>query len=1433
MKITLAFLMAVATARRMDRCTASGDPHYMPFAGKGKKAKYTLMGEGEFTLAKTTDESFHVSACSWDVSKGRDAATTAGKKLTWNRDFQATDSGVTVKVQGVDNNGDWDYTLTVTGMTGQSDVTHNLGVHTAAGSWACDAASKGKMCKKFVTNEDEVEVKLLRKNRKATQGHQLVVKFPKTNRIIQANILSPGHQQHKFGKRTLFNINIKVPNNTGKDMAGLCAESKASVRGAAGTAVLEGLKASALGANKCTKQLADPAPEAIGTDELLFGNGGAVDNEFVNGEIKDNACTAAEAAAAVQECSRVAEDDLLGCVLDQLATCDTEGVADLIQFEQDQADYTCPLNSYISAATWPLVSFEDCTCMWGHTRDDDAETCTPSELPITVEKPDPVQNGACFCDSTAPRHCMHNNDGSCGLPVLVSDGSSACDDPSKAMSAECVCSQGTTDCTGSKYSIEFSTQPSMASPAVAFGQQPIIKLVDSTGAVVKDSKTKVRISIANVQSDECRGCNEQKPCLHDNVGDNTCHAKHELFGDQVCPPGTTECLPKQSTTKLYQNNAEENPNNKDSLFRKTKECRMTHETSDTTFCSGMTPCKHMNDGTCVQKTAFYSQKVEEEPVNTETCRGTAFWRRAVPSPTTGWFFTTDSSCTMKGALGCADDGHSYAMDKWCDHNCHPRYPGQPAFCPASHCTCQVITAPPTPETPDWRCPADRLNDGTCRCTPGTEFCGAIETTLVNGVGAFEHLTIGTEGRYQLLVEVVMPDQNTGSNNVRVTGTTSVFDVVYPKTRGTTCRAQAQWRKPAMYDSKAHGEGKAWFYEDSKKCLTRSNDGTCGTVDNDVEYAMDKWCKANNCAAFTLANHCEFYTPASSTVSSTCASEKYDMFGDCCHANNVDACGVCGGDGSTCKVTSYMAAPVEVTGDIAVIFNAVQADSSCDIKNPCMHLNDGTCLPKTFNSPQLQGENQHCFWDRQATADQQSNWKYGTWDVEGRMSKSILTPIDVAKDPETDLYYPLETGNQDCYCSAGTIDISKKLEVEDKAKEDFVETLKTKVDKIKIEVTDGVNPPEVQLLAASNAATAYNTANCEGQSIALSSIHYNILCGTHWKNSGGIGSCTGRGNLKFTYDSTPKNTCLNDQVRSIMLPPMTTAKLYKHCKAPTASGQVRYPTLENFGITAKCVDVPSSAFDFSNVVLEGNVLQVDAKVVGTEADYFESQCHPYVEKCLEDATCKTALQAAEALVSGSSSDFLAALKDMAPAVANKPFKNLLVCSGLNAFGLEPTTDSLKDIVVDSVPTVSKCKMIRPVQAIQPIIAKRQESVTRFAASFGAESLFGHRRLVGAGTTTAMVQVSTSGNQGAIGAATTSPASAAQFTAGSSAVQGTSSAGGVGAAGTALIAIGCVGVAVAVVAGLATRKKSMDAPKAQISNSNAVTQQASNEDQTDVL
>jgi hypothetical protein len=209
---------------------------------------------------------------------------------------------------------------------------------------------------------------------------------------------------------------------------------------------------------------------------------------------------------------------------------------------------------------------------------------------------------------------------------------------------------------------------------------------------------------------------------------------------------------------LYQRIAGEDSNDELSLERRTKECRTTigmQGNAGNSFCTGQLPCKHQNDGHCMPKTAFYTQKITDTIADLSKCKGTADWRRAVPSPVTGWFFDTDVTCSMAGPLGCTDVGHSYAMDKWCDVNCHPKYPGQPAFCPASHCDCFTEEAPATtPETPDWRCPLDRYDDGTCRCTPGTEFCGAIETTLVGGVGTFQHLTIGTEGRYQLLLEIV-------------------------------------------------------------------------------------------------------------------------------------------------------------------------------------------------------------------------------------------------------------------------------------------------------------------------------------------------------------------------------------------------------------------------------------------------------------------------------------------------------------------------------------------------------------------------------------------------------------------------------------------------------------------------------------------------------
>jgi hypothetical protein len=69
------------------------------------------------------------------------------------------------------------------------------------------------------------------------------------------------------------------------------------------------------------------------------------------------------------------------------------------------------------------------------------------------------------------------------------------------------------------------------------------------------------------------------------------------------------------------------------------------------------------------KTAFYRQDPAKKSTNDlSKCKGTADWRRAVPSPVTGWFFDTDVTCSMTGELGCTDTSHSYAMDKWCDVN---------------------------------------------------------------------------------------------------------------------------------------------------------------------------------------------------------------------------------------------------------------------------------------------------------------------------------------------------------------------------------------------------------------------------------------------------------------------------------------------------------------------------------------------------------------------------------------------------------------------------------------------------------------------------------------------------------------------------------------------------------------------------------------------
>lgn len=479
---------------------------------------------------------------------------------------------------------------------------------------------------------------------------------------------------------------------------------------------------------------------------------------------------------------------------------------------------------------------------------------------------------------------------------------------------------------------------------------------------------------------------------------------------------------------------------------------------------------------------------------------------------------------------------------------------------------------------------------------------------------------------------------------------------------------------------------------------------------------------------------------------------------------------------------------------------------------------------------------------------------------------------------------LEDGNNDCYCSAGTIDISKKMQLEDKTKEDFVATITKKVKDAVDQSTTGEKPIEHVLLANSGAAVAFNTEGCTGESISLTSIYDNILCGTHWDNTG-KGSCNGKDRLDWTMSSSPQNTCTNDQVRSIQLPPMTVAKLYRHCSGASARGQHTYKPIENFGTTTKCFKLTEEEYRVSNIILDGDVLKVEAKVVGTVADYFESQCYDYVEKCLDDATCKESLEAAEDLVTSGEADFMAAMREMAPTTALTAYSQLLTCAGLHAENfnvpqpettaidtletavpavVETTPDPVEptvttkvvnptkvnnpaNIAVCTFPTIPP-KIIKCVKPIQPCVAKRVSRVTTFVARQSqlaingevvlnslvksrTESIFARRRLAGAGATMVGMQVSTNGQQSMIGSATTSPASAAQFTAGSSSTTAGSGSAGLSTSGTALVVVGCVGL-VALVAGVAHSRKS-SVPKMQVTNSKEVTQTAANEDQTDVL
>ena len=941
-------------------------------------------------------------------------------------------------------------------------------------------------------------------------------------------------------------------------------------------------------------------------------------------------------------------DASVGCTTDGEPSAQEKAELDGINAEKEEQEeeskeYTCPKNSFVSAKTWPLSGFDDCTCIWGYEKKDttrceqdvNGKDCdqecvktAPNAASNDKSKDHSTKNPTrCFCDPKSAYHCMHDDSHACMRPVQIGDQASVCDDP-KTMHdrSKCVCSRGTSDCSSKSYKLKELRAPSLATPKKPFGAQPIFALYDGDKLEEgnSDDDTEIKVSIATVRPKNCGACTGSKPCKHNALGDNNCHAKMELFGEMVCPAGTTECVPEETNTQLYR----VDPNDP-TVERKDQQCRHdTHVHSKTTFCADETPCKHHTDGTCMPKQTWIPNKLDaSKPIPRPVCRGVGDWRLAVPAPVRGWHFTTDESCDLTDStVGCSVAGDAYAMDKWCDHNCRPKVPGQKPYCPKTHCDCGNHEIKNVAPKEAWRCPLDRYADGSCFCPSGTEQCGGIKAKLHKGVVSFQHLTIGKPGKYKLQVEVVKKDKNTGSS-VEISATSSVFEVRYPAQGPAECRAKPQWRHDDLDKSEVQGAGKAWaFSDDTVRCTERFPDGECKSTKK--VFAMDKWCKANRCGKHT-SEHCT-NAPAEGFAQKNgddCPRGVYDNLGDCCDSGRTDQCGVCDGDGSTCKVSHYLSTFATESETGTPVEELFSSDTNCPRHAPCAHAADKSCVPKTYSSSDLVDEN---FKYAPYGDDTKAVWRRGSWDGEdGQRSLDL--------DPVTGNFRTLETGNLDCFCPKGTVDLTARAIVAEKVEADFKADLKKKIADVQNLVVQGV--VEASSGAEMNVVkqTVENKVELFDQpcSKASSASKITIEDGKAYPLATKLWT---KKNEVTGVVTTAKHEVASKKIKCVKLPGGCNLQAWKSVKVSSTGWgtqgvvvEKKLTTLVNEGTGPKLIDIADGDEheNMQQVEAGGNILKLAVQLIGSTMQCLQTECSGQLAgACGADQQCNGALDAAK-------------------------------------------------------------------------------------------------------------------------------------------------------------------------------------------------------------
>jgi hypothetical protein len=515
------------------------------------------------------------------------------------------------------------------------------------------------------------------------------------------------------------------------------------------------------------------------------------------------------------------------------------------------------------------------------------------------------------------------------------------------------------DCTHESYTLSFLRQPAAGVKNQALGVQPKLVLKDGHGMAVQ-------VDTYYIQNKALVETVILTTDAYDCLCDAAKPCQHQAFGVNVCYDVQTEhgrSFCPAGTKRCVRPGADP------ILYSKSTG-------TGTCACGGLTPCKNA-DSTCAAKTNYYVSAVSKGVDSTPQCTASKNWDAYVglnPKP----FTATEGNHVFT------------SITEWCETHCNAQLGTGFYNCPSSHCTCQSKI-----KQNQYSCPEGANHDGSCFCASAATECGKVETSGYNAylgevrahsyyiyTAQFSYGDIAIDQEGEGYVLRVCLKHAHSSQRKRVCIDSQKFPVL-PDTPQYTCTATATYKHTAP-ESAAFSD-------------------------------MDNWCAVNCNAGFCPPTHC------SCTNAAPGQCEIFDSAGICCPSGSVDSCGICNGDGSTCKfeTTTSVLAPAE----------AFDTARDCGLNLPCKHDNDNTCLPK------VDRDGSPCYADDESH-EANTNWGVGTWGVDDT--------IDEAKGPTYDPAQGIWGYNAQsaafhnlCYCSAGTTDSTTRAKWQAALREDWL------------------------------------------------------------------------------------------------------------------------------------------------------------------------------------------------------------------------------------------------------------------------------------------------------------------------------------------------------------------------------------------------------------